>query len=156
MCIRDRCEETDVQDSCDAHGVDRPQPDGDRLAPGKHRTEGEQAENGGDDKAEGPQQNGIAEIDTCLLYTSTIFFGLLGYLMKKIEMPSAPFVLSLVLGNLFETNFRQSMILSDNSPVIFFTRPISCVIMLIAIAVIFKPLLSGLMSRTRKKSEALS
>ena len=86
----------------------------------------------------------------------TIFFGLLGYLMKKIEMPSAPFVLSLVLGNLFETNFRQSMILSDNSPVIFFTRPISCVIMLIAIAVIFKPLLSGLMSRTRKKSEALS
>jgi len=37
-----------------------------------------------------------------------LLFGVLGYLMKKLDYPPAPLVLALVLGNLVETSLRQS------------------------------------------------
>jgi putative tricarboxylic transport membrane protein len=80
----------------------------------------------------------------------TIFFGLLGYFMKKLEYPPAPLVLSLVLGSLVETSLRQSMILSDNSIIIFFMRPISAVIMAISIIVLLKPLFNKPISTIKR------
>jgi len=82
----------------------------------------------------------------------TIFFGVLGYLMKKMQYPAAPFVLSLVLGNLFEKNLRQSLILSNNSFAIFFNRPISAAIMAIVIIVVLRPILMKLVRTVRKTS----
>jgi putative tricarboxylic transport membrane protein len=84
----------------------------------------------------------------------TVAFGLLGYLMKKLEYPPAPFVLSLVLGNLLEKSMRQSMILSDNSPAIFFTRPLSGTIMVICILVVAKPLIETLIGTLRRRLAA--
>lgn len=84
----------------------------------------------------------------------TVAFGLLGYFMKKLAYPPAPFVLSLVLGNLLEKSMRQSMILSDNSPAIFFSRPISGTIMVISILVIAKPLLEKLFGLLRRRFAA--
>jgi putative tricarboxylic transport membrane protein len=77
----------------------------------------------------------------------TLFFGLLGYVMKKVNFPAAPLVLALVLGNLMETSLRQALILSNGSPTIFFTKPISCVIMLLAIGTILWPVCKTLMRR---------
>ena len=37
----------------------------------------------------------------------TLFFGLLGYILKKVGVPAAPMVLALVLGAITETNLRQ-------------------------------------------------
>jgi putative tricarboxylic transport membrane protein len=60
-------------------------------------------------------------------------FGLLGYLMRKYEFPVAPVVLAMVLGKMIETSFRKSLILSDGSVSIFFERPVTIVLFVIAI-----------------------
>jgi putative tricarboxylic transport membrane protein len=69
-----------------------------------------------------------------------IIFGVIGYLMKKTEYEGAPLILALVLGNMFETALRQSLMLSDGRFSIFFSRPISCGFMLMAIFVLLFPL----------------
>ena len=71
----------------------------------------------------------------------TVFFGFVGFFMKKLNFPAAPMVLALVLGNMLETSLRQSMIISNGSPLIFFERPISGTIMVVAILAIFFPLI---------------
>lgn len=52
-------------------------------------------------------------------------FGIFGYLLKKYEFSVVPFILAFILGPFAEESFRQSMILSDGSFLIFFTRPIA-------------------------------
>ena len=54
-----------------------------------------------------------------------IFFGLLGYVMKKFNFPVAPLLMGYILGSLLETSLVQTLILSDGSVLPFFTRPIS-------------------------------
>lgn len=68
-------------------------------------------------------------------------FGVLGYLMKKGKYEGAPFVLAFILGPMFETNFRQSLMMSYGSLMIFVTRPISLGFILVGISVILSPLL---------------
>jgi putative tricarboxylic transport membrane protein len=70
-----------------------------------------------------------------------IIFGVIGYLMKKTEYEGAPLILALVLGGMFETALRQSLMLSDGSFGIFFSRPISCGFLLIAIFILIFPLI---------------
>jgi putative tricarboxylic transport membrane protein len=71
----------------------------------------------------------------------TVAFGFLGYLMKRLDYPAAPLVLALVLGNMMENSLRQSLLLSHGSLSIFFTRPLSLVILLIAVAAVVVPVL---------------
>ena len=67
-----------------------------------------------------------------------LIFGVLGYLMQKFKFECAPMVLAFVLGPMFESSLRQSMLLSDGSFMIFFTRPIAAVGMgIAALMVIF-------------------
>ena len=54
----------------------------------------------------------------------TFIFGLLGYLMKKNEYPRISLVIALILGELFEINFRQAMKLYEFGRLDFFDRPI--------------------------------
>ena len=79
-------------------------------------------------------------------------FGVLGYLMKKYEYEAAPLVLAFVLGGKIETSLRQSLLLSDGSFTIFFTRPISAVAMLLMLLM----LLSSLFPVIRRKKKALT
>jgi putative tricarboxylic transport membrane protein len=55
-------------------------------------------------------------------------FGLLGYLFGKFGVPSAPLLMAFVLGPMAENAFRQSLVLSDDDPLIFVQRPISATI----------------------------
>ncbi len=52
-------------------------------------------------------------------------FGILGYLMVKMNYPAAPFMLGVILGNMFDSNLRRGLLLSDGSLLPFITRPIS-------------------------------
>jgi len=61
-----------------------------------------------------------------------IAFGVIGYFAEKHRYPVAPLLLGLVLGNLLEQALLRSMSVSNGDPTIFFTRPISLVIMLAA------------------------
>ena len=51
-------------------------------------------------------------------------FGVMGYLFKKLKYPLAPLVLALVLGDMAEASFRQSMLLSQGSFGIFYANPL--------------------------------
>ena len=70
-----------------------------------------------------------------------IIFGFLGFLMRKYDYEGAPLIMALVLGKVIENAFRQSLILSKGSLLIFFTRPISATMILIAILVLISPII---------------
>ena len=70
-----------------------------------------------------------------------LVFGLVGYLMRKLDYPLAPAVLAIVLGPLAEPAMRQSLIMSHGSIDIFFIRPIAGTIMVIAILLFLWPLI---------------
>jgi putative tricarboxylic transport membrane protein len=59
-------------------------------------------------------------------------FGVLGYLMRKFEFDSAPLVLAFLLGPMMEVAMRQSLLLSQGSFMVFFTRPIAVTCLAIA------------------------
>ena len=67
-------------------------------------------------------------------------FGLAGYFMKRYQFEGAPLILGLVLGRMLETALRRSLMLSEGSPWIFFTRPISAIFLFIALAFLISPL----------------
>jgi putative tricarboxylic transport membrane protein len=59
-------------------------------------------------------------------------FGFLGYLMIRYDFPVAPMVLAQILGGMMESNFRRALTISRGDPTIFFTRPITVVILALA------------------------
>lgn len=68
-------------------------------------------------------------------------FGVLGYLMNKFGFPPAPMVLAFVLGPIMETALRQSLIMSRADLTIFWTRPVSGVLMTVFVFVAALPLI---------------
>lgn len=70
-----------------------------------------------------------------------LIFGVLGYLMEKFGFPLAPMVLAIVLGFIVETNLRRALAISGGSYAIFFTHPISIVLIIIAIVSFVIPLI---------------
>jgi putative tricarboxylic transport membrane protein len=67
-----------------------------------------------------------------------LFFGVVGYLMRKLGFPMAPMVLATVLAQMLETTLQQSLLLSRGSLIIFFTRPIAAAFMILAIVSIVR------------------
>jgi putative tricarboxylic transport membrane protein len=63
-------------------------------------------------------------------------FGLVGYALKKLDIPAAPLVLTMILGPLMERGLRQSLEMSGGDFSILFTRPISCTLLVISAIVI--------------------
>ena len=68
-------------------------------------------------------------------------FGLLGYVMRKLDYPAAPLILGLVLGDSMERALRQSLMMSQGDLTILVSRPISAVILGLAVIVLLVPLL---------------
>jgi len=68
-------------------------------------------------------------------------FGVVGYLLRKLDYPMAPAVLAIVLGPLAEASMRQSLIISNGDPAIFFNRPIAGTISVIAIILFALPVI---------------
>lgn len=54
-----------------------------------------------------------------------VFFGVVGYVMRKLQYEAAPLVMAYVLGPLIETAMRQSLIISEGRLDIFILKPIS-------------------------------
>ncbi len=65
-----------------------------------------------------------------------VVFGVLGYLFKKLDIPLAPLILTLILGPLMEQSLRQSLEISQGDFSIFFTRPIAVGLIAVATTVI--------------------
>ena len=67
-------------------------------------------------------------------------FGLLGYAMRKLDYPSAPLILGLVLGDSMERALRQSLMMSQGELGILVSRPISAVMLGLAVLILLLPL----------------
>jgi putative tricarboxylic transport membrane protein len=80
-----------------------------------------------------------------------LIFGVLGYLMRKYNFEGAPMVLAFVLGPMLENSLRLSLLMSDGSFLIFFTRPIAAGGMIATILM----LISCIIPAIRKKREAI-
>jgi putative tricarboxylic transport membrane protein len=78
-----------------------------------------------------------------------LLFGVVGYLMRKLDYPMAPMVLAIVLGPLAESSLRQSLMISHGSPMVFFERPISGVIMLISALLFLLPVFQAIKARIK-------
>ena len=79
-----------------------------------------------------------------------VAFGLIGYLMRKLNFDAGPLVLALILGPLVERSFRQSLLMSGGEPTIFLTRPLSGGI--IAFVVVVALVTSYARRRSRRRS----
>jgi putative tricarboxylic transport membrane protein len=83
-------------------------------------------------------------------------FGLLGYVMKKLEFPAPPIVLGLVLGPLLELNLFSSLSMSHGSVLIFFTRPLCVVILAFSAISLLAPYFGSLKVACSRGLKALS
>ncbi len=88
---------------------------------------------------------GVYSISNSLFDVSVmIVFGVIGYFMRKYQYEPVPLVLGLILCPILENAFRQTMIISKGKFSIFFTRPISAVLLTVAIAtLVVPPLIRG-------------
>jgi len=77
-----------------------------------------------------------------------LFFGVLGYLFRKLDIPVAPLVLSLVLGGIMEQSFRQAMTISNANPVIFVSSTICVVLVALSVLSVFVPIILKRMRRS--------
>ncbi len=77
-----------------------------------------------------------------------LLFGVIGYFMRKLGFPVAPMVLASVLAQMLETALGQSLLISQGSVLIFFTRPISAVFMALALLSIGR----GIWAQVRAKA----
>ncbi len=80
-----------------------------------------------------------------------MFFGIVGYFMRKYEFEPGPIMLAFVLGPMLEQAVRQAMIISHGSLTIFFSRPLSGVLFLVTLIVYISPIFRTI-AKARKKS----
>jgi putative tricarboxylic transport membrane protein len=60
-----------------------------------------------------------------------LFFGLVGFILRRMDYPMAPLVLGIILGSLLDKSLRRGLTLSNGDLSPFFTRPISATFALI-------------------------
>ncbi len=81
-----------------------------------------------------------------------VAFGVIGYVLKKLDYPLAPMVLALVLGNNAENAFRQAMLDSQGSLGIMFSNWLVGSITALALIMLFWPLITKVIGGMRGKA----
>jgi putative tricarboxylic transport membrane protein len=76
-------------------------------------------------------------------------FGVIGYVMKKLDYPLAPLVLAIVLGDRTEQAFRQSLLISQGELSVFWSTPLVAGIMAAGFLVLFLPFLQRRFGRRK-------
>ncbi|MCW5603422.1 MAG: tripartite tricarboxylate transporter permease [Burkholderiales bacterium] len=83
-----------------------------------------------------------------------LFFGLLGYIFGKVDIPVAPLVLALVLGGIMEQSFRQALTISGGDPKIFVGSGITITLVVMSVISICTPFFMAWLRARRKKAAA--
>lgn len=79
-----------------------------------------------------------------------MLFGVLGYVLSRLDCEPAPLLLAFIIGPMLEENFRRAMLISRGSPEIFVTRPISLTLLGIAAALLLTMILPVVRSRRQQ------
>lgn len=85
-----------------------------------------------------------------------LVFGIIGYVMKRLDMPMAPLVLGLVLGPLFEKALVQTSAMGDGSLALIFDRPIVMVVLGLALLQVVAPAIFSRLLRGRRAAASVS
>jgi putative tricarboxylic transport membrane protein len=81
---------------------------------------------------------GIASVGVYSFETSTfdlylaLLFGVLGYVFRKLDIPKAPLIFGLILGDRIEQSFRQAMTISGGDPMVFLRSPLAAGLLTLA------------------------
>jgi putative tricarboxylic transport membrane protein len=84
-------------------------------------------------------------IDVLVMYA----VGVVGFFMRRLDVPVAPMVLGVILGPLMESQFRKALQANEGDLTIFLTRPISLTILVFAVAALLLPYLPAIVRRLR-------
>ena len=87
-------------------------------------------------------------VDVLIMYV----VGVMGFFMRRYDFPVGPMILGVILGPLMEQQFRRALQITQGDLTIFVTRPISLVILLLALAAMVLPQLPRLLGRGRRFS----
>jgi putative tricarboxylic transport membrane protein len=82
-------------------------------------------------------------VDLLTLYV----FGLLGFVMRRWDIPVAPAIIGLILGPLAETQFRRALAISQGDLSVFITQPISATVLAVSVLLLIVPLVFSLVRR---------
>ena len=95
-----------------------------------------------------------AYVDSGSLYKCgmMLVFAVIGILMSYGGLPTAPLILSFILGPTLESNMLKAFQYTGSAAT-FFTRPISCVLMIIGILCVFSPVIRTLTERLHNKQK---
>lgn len=77
-----------------------------------------------------------------------IISGIVGFLFRKIGLPIAPIILGMILGPLFESNFRRALMLSGGNWATFVQRPISLAFLIIVVVILAGPAIMAKFNKT--------
>ena len=77
-------------------------------------------------------------------------FGILGYILTKLEIPMSPIVLAFILGPMAEKNFRRALMLSNGDYGVFFSRPLTVVLFAVAIFSLVLPIIQSKLASRKK------
>jgi putative tricarboxylic transport membrane protein len=76
-----------------------------------------------------------------------VVLGIFGYILRKLDFPTAPIILGFVLAELMEQNLRRALAISDGDPSILFDSLLSIILWVMAAAVLLVPI--GIRFRSR-------
>lgn len=80
-----------------------------------------------------------------------IIFGIIGYFLRKYDIPLSPLVLAVILGPLMESNLRESMMMSNIGLSIFIMRPISATLLLISLVILVLPVIRRIFANKKQR-----
>jgi len=78
-------------------------------------------------------------------------FGVLGFLMERGGLPLGPFVIGFILAPIAESRLRQGLMMTDGSYLPLVTQPLTLTLMLLAVLLLFWPLLRTLRRNRRSR-----
>lgn len=80
-----------------------------------------------------------------------VLFGIMGYFMTKLKIPTAPLILACIVGGTMEQSFRQALKISDGSMNIFVGSKLAVSLIVITIVSIMYPMIKD---KVKKKAVA--
>jgi putative tricarboxylic transport membrane protein len=80
----------------------------------------------------------------------TMLFGVLGFFMRRYDLPIPPFVMGIILGPMAEGYFLTSMVSNGNDLTVFVTRPVSAVVLALSVAMVGWAMATAVRARRRR------
>ncbi|KRA42136.1 tripartite tricarboxylate transporter permease [Devosia sp. Root635] len=74
-------------------------------------------------------------------------FGVVGYVLRKLDCEPAPLLLGFILGPMMEENLRRALMINRGDATVLFTRPISCALLMGAVALLVMVLLPSIRAK---------